>query len=229
MKKIVVITGASKGLGLALTNQFVKNDWIVLGCANSQESIDSLNERFGKPHHFERINVAELNDMLQWSKSIRENHGIPDLIINNAGVINDRLAAWDITPEVFQHNIDVNLSGTFHVAKAFVPMLIEKGTACLINMSSGWGRSVSTGLAPYCASKYAVEGFTKTLALDLPQGISTYPLDPGGGINTDMLRSCLPDEHNEYPSPEEWAPIAYEFITKGIHQYSTGDSVTVPI
>lgn len=228
-KKSVVITGTSKGLGLALSRCFAANGWVVFGCCNSVKNVNSLNEEFGDTHSFSRVDVSNVDEVREWSEIINSKYGIPNLVINNAGIINTRAPAWDISSGEFGRNVSVNLIGTFVMTKVFVPLLLEEKAGCIVNVSSGWGRSASQGLAPYCATKFAVEGFTKSLALDLPPYISAYPLDPGGGINTDMLKSCLPDEYQDYPTPEQWAPLAFEFLTAGVFEYPSGTSVTVPI
>ena len=81
-------------------------------------------------------------------------------------------------------------------------------------------------MAPYCASKYAIEGLTLALAQELPNGLTAVPLNPGI-IDTEMLRSCFGAEAAEYPSPVEWARRAAPFIFK-IGRGDNGKSLTVP-
>ena len=95
-----------------------------------------------------------------------------------------------------------------------------------MNFSSGWGRSVSPEVAPYCATKYAIEGLTKALAAELPEGMAAVPLNPGV-IDTDMLRSCFGKEAAAYPSPEEWADAAVPFLLR-LGPKDNGKSLTAP-
>ncbi|KAL3627809.1 hypothetical protein CASFOL_028224 [Castilleja foliolosa] len=78
-------------------------------------------------------------------------------------------------------------------------------------MSSGWGRSAAAQVAPYCASKWAVEGLAKAVAKELPAGISCVALNPGV-INTEMLQSCFGSSADLYPTPDIWAPRAANLI-----------------
>jgi NAD(P)-dependent dehydrogenase (short-subunit alcohol dehydrogenase family) len=83
----------------------------------------------------------------------------------------------------------------------------------IVNFSSGWGRSTDAEVAPYCATKWAVEGLTQALAQELPKGLAAIPLNPGI-IDTDMLRSCFGGSASSYPSPQEWAKRAVPFLLK---------------
>ena len=80
----------------------------------------------------------------------------------------------------------------------------------IVNFSSGWGRSTSPEVAPYCATKYAIEGLTLALAQELPEGMCAVPLNPGI-INTDMLQTAFGEGASAYPTPEKWAEKAVPF------------------
>ena len=80
-----------------------------------------------------------------------------------------------------------------------------------MNLSSGWGRSTSPEVSTYCASKWAVEGLTRSLASELPPGVAAVAVNPGV-IDTDMLRSCMGDVAGTYPGPEEWARSAVPYF-----------------
>jgi NAD(P)-dependent dehydrogenase (short-subunit alcohol dehydrogenase family) len=104
--------------------------------------------------------------------------------------------------------------------------MVERSTGVIVNLSSGWGRSASADVAPYCASKWAIEGLTRALADDLPSGMAAVPLNPGV-INTEMLQSCFGSAADSYPSPGEWAERAVPFIL-GITADDNGHPLTVP-
>jgi NAD(P)-dependent dehydrogenase (short-subunit alcohol dehydrogenase family) len=96
----------------------------------------------------------------------------------------------------------------------------------VVNLSSGWGRGVSPGVAPYCASKWAIEGLTKALAQELPAGMAAVPLNPGV-IDTDMLRLCWPEGASNHPKAEAWAKVAAPFILR-LGATDNGASLSVP-
>jgi NAD(P)-dependent dehydrogenase (short-subunit alcohol dehydrogenase family) len=117
--------------------------------------------------------------------------------------------------------LDVNVRGVFHVIKAFAPAMVARASGVIVNLSSGWGRSTSPGVAPYCATKYAIEGLTLALAQDLPRGMAAVPLNPGI-IDTDMLRQAWGDGASNFPNPEQWAkkgrPVPLEPRPQGQRQ-----------
>ena len=91
--------------------------------------------------------------------------------------------------------------------------MIKRGSGVIVNLSSGWGRSTDAEVAPYCATKWAIEGLTQALAQELPPGVAAIALNPGV-IDTDMLRSCFGGSASSYPSPQQWAKRAVPFLLK---------------
>lgn len=106
------------------------------------------------------------------------------------------------------------------------PAMVSAGTGVIANLSSGWGRSTSPGMAPYCASKWAIEGLTSALAQDLPVGIAAVAVNPGI-VATDMLRKCWPDTADSFPTPEQWATTAAPFLLE-LTAADNGRAVTAP-
>jgi NAD(P)-dependent dehydrogenase (short-subunit alcohol dehydrogenase family) len=148
------------------------------------------------------------------------------LLINNAAVINQTRPLWEVEPHDFERTIDINIKGVYYCIRHYVPAMIQRGKGVIVNLSSGWGRSVSPEVAPYCASKFAVEGLTRALADELPYGMAAVPLNPGV-INTDMLQSCWGESAHTYPGPEEWAQRAGPFMLC-LGPDHNGQSLTVP-
>src|SRR5213079_958683 len=138
-------------------------------------------------------------------------HAPPDLLINNAGVINKNARLWEVSAREFSEVIDVNLKGTANVIRHFVPSMVKRRTGVIVNLSSGWGRSTDAEVAPYCASKWAIEGMTQALAQELPTGMAAVPLNPGI-INTEMLRSAFGGSASAYPSARDWAKRSVPFL-----------------
>ena len=120
----------------------------------------------------------------------------------------------------------VNVVGVHHVIRAFAPAMIEAGTGVIVNLSSGWGRSVSANVAPYCASKWAIEGLTRALAEELPDGLAAVPLNPGI-IDTDMLRTTWGDGAGGFEGAREWARRAAPYVL-GLGAADNGRPATVP-
>jgi len=160
-----------------------------------------------------------------WSERVLGAMGAPDILINNAGLINAPAPLWKVPHDEIGKVVSVNIVGVINVVRAFAPAMIERRKGVIVNLSSGWGRSVSPGVAPYCATKWAIEGLTKALALELPQGMAAIPLNPGV-IDTDMLRTCFADSASSYPKADEWAKKAGPFIL-GLGPKENGQSLSV--
>ena len=120
----------------------------------------------------------------------------------------------------------VNVNGVANIIRHFVPAMIARGRGVIVNFSSGWGRSTSPEVAPYCASKWAIEGLTHALSQELPAGVAAVALNPGI-IDTKMLRSCFGGEASGYPRPDEWVKQAGPFIL-GLTSKDNGRSLDVP-
>jgi NAD(P)-dependent dehydrogenase (short-subunit alcohol dehydrogenase family) len=208
--KLIVITGVSRGLGRAMTAGFIARGHVVAGCAREGKAIKALAAEHKSPHSFTVVDVVSDAQVATWAEAVLA-AGPPDLLINNAGVINGNQVLWEVAAYEFDRVIDVNLKGTANVIRHFVPAMVARRKGVIVNFSSGWGRSTSPEVAPYCATKWGVEGLTQALAEELPRGMAAVPLNPGI-IDTDMLRSTFGGSAGSYPDAEEWAKIAVPFI-----------------
>ena len=224
--KVIVITGVTRGLGRALALRFEEMGHTVLGCGRDHEQIGELVRAFGHPHDFAAVDVASDWQVKAWAQRLLKAHGAPDLLLNNAALINRNAPLWQVPVEEFDAVIDVNIKGVANALRHFVPAMIQRGRGVIVNFSSGWGRSTSPQVAPYCASKYAIEGLTLALAQELPDGMAAIPLNPGI-IDTEMLRSCFGDEAGQYPSATEWAKRAAPFLLN-LGPADNGKSLSVP-
>ncbi len=207
----ILITGATRGLGRALAEEFIRGGHTVFGCGRNGEAIFDLRMAYPEPHDFSVVDVALDNKVALWAAKVLEHDAAPDLLINNAGVINQNANLWEISDRDFTKVIDVNVRGVANVIRHFVPAMVARKKGVIVNFSSGWGRSTSPEVAPYCASKFAIEGLTQALAQELPDGMAAVALNPGV-IDTDMLRTCWADGAGSYPKAEAWAKAAAPFL-----------------
>ncbi len=222
----VVITGVSRGIGRAMAVRFAANGCTVCGCARSETALMELRQQLGQPHRFDTVDVASDSAVRAWAEGILESYGPPDFLINNAALVNSNAPLWDVSVDQFDQLTAVNINGTANTIRHFVPGMVDRLTGVIVNFSSGWGRSVSPDVAPYCATKWAIEGLTRALAEDLPAGMAAVPLNPGV-INTEMLQSCFGSAADSYPLPGEWADQAVPYIL-GITVEDNGQPLTVP-
>jgi NAD(P)-dependent dehydrogenase (short-subunit alcohol dehydrogenase family) len=210
---LVVLTGATRGLGRAMAAELKERGWTVVGCGCGEKTVATAKGDFPDPHRLDVVDVVSDSAVESWAARILEEFGPPKLLLNNAGIINRNAALWDVGASEFDRVIDVNIKGVANVIRHFVPAMIENGSGVIVNFSSGWGRSTSPEVAPYCATKWAIEGLTQALAQEFPAGMAAIPLNPGV-INTEMLQSCLGGAASGYPTAEQWAETAVPMILK---------------
>jgi NAD(P)-dependent dehydrogenase (short-subunit alcohol dehydrogenase family) len=221
----IVLTGASRGLGRALVEGFLARGHQVWGCARSAAAVAELAARHGPPHGFAVVDVTDEPAVRAWATRFLTTHEAPDLLINNAALINRSAPLWEVPAADFDRVVDVNLKGVANVIRHFVPAMVARRRGVIVNLSSGWGRSTEAEVAPYCATKWAIEGLTQALAQELPAGMAAVPLNPGI-IDTDMLRSCFGGAAESYPSPAVWAERAVPFLL-GLGPAANGKPLTV--
>jgi len=229
-KKLIIISGVSRGLGRAMALGFHELGHIVVGCARSESSLSTLVKETGCPENYTVVDVTEFEQVNSWVEAVLSKFGPPDILINNAALVNENAPLWEVPQEEFSSVIDVNIKGVYNLIANFVPAMVKSHTSkkqsgVIVNFSSGWGRSVSPDVAPYCATKWAIEGMTKALAEDLPKGMCAVPLNPGI-IDTDMLRSSFGSSASDYPTPDEWAEKAVPMILK-LSAKDNGKSLSV--
>jgi NAD(P)-dependent dehydrogenase (short-subunit alcohol dehydrogenase family) len=222
----ILITGVGRGLGLAMAEKMIELGHTIVGCSRQKGHVEAVAKRFGAPHRFDAVDVADEAAVGRWAKSVLADGGPPDLLLNNAAVVNGNAPLWKVPAQEFSKIIDVNIKGIYNVLLHFLPAMVERKRGVIVNFSSGWGRSTSPEVAPYCATKYAVEGLTLALAQELPVGMCAVPLNPGI-INTDMLQSCFGEEAETYPTPDKWAKKAVPFLLN-LGPKDNGKSLTAP-
>ena len=193
--------------------------------ARNKDAVAELAKRFGAPHRFMSVDVAHEDQVERWAGDVLGTVGTPDILINNAALMNRPAPLWEIPPTEFASLMDVNVTGVYYVLRHFLPAMVKRGTGVIVNFSSGWGRSTSPEVAPYCTTKWAVEGMTRALAQELPDGMAAVPLNPGV-INTDMLQVAWGADANSYPTPEKWAKRAVPLIL-GITAKNNGEAMAV--
>ena len=223
--KFILITGVSRGLGRAMTAEFIRKGHWVAGCSRNREAMAELAQAYGPASRFDVVDVADDAAVAAWANDVLAAQGPPDLLLNNAALINHNAVLWDVPAAEFDAVIDVNIKGVANVIRHFVPAMVQRGKGVIVNFSSGWGRETDPEVAPYCATKWAMEGLTKALAQELPKGMAAIPMSPGI-IDTDMLRSCFGGDAGMYPTPEVWAKTAVPYLL-ALGPRDNGQSLTV--
>ena len=224
----IVITGATRGLGRAMARKFAALGHRVSGCGREARAIGVLGGEV-EGGHFSVVDVTDEEAVAAFAAEALARFGPPDLLLNNAALINRNAPLWEVPADEFGRVLDVNLAGVHRVLRHFLPPMIGAGRGVVVNFSSGWGRSTSPDVAPYCATKYGIEGLTAALAQDLERaapGLAAVALNPGI-IDTDMLRSCFGEGAAGFPDPAAWAETAVPFLLR-LGARDNGGALTAP-
>ncbi|MBN9414714.1 hypothetical protein ABS71_21400 [bacterium SCN 62-11] len=205
----ILISGNRRGLGAALTTYLSQQGHQVWGFSPSSDPPN-------------QVDVSNFESVQNWVESVVQHYGPPDLVIANAATVLSPAPLAQVDPEDFSRLIDVNVKGMFYLFRAVLPRM---SAGVLIGISSGYGRSTSPRMGPYCTSKWAVEGLVKTLASELPKTMAAVALDPGT-LQTDMLRQALGEGARFFPTPDQWVDRAAQMIL-GLGPQHNGQSLTV--
>lgn len=195
--KVGIVTGAARGIGLAVATAFAQEDAIVYGADNSDETLraamGALAEA-GLAAHAVTTDVSSESEVERLLGQVTERHQGLDVLANIAGVI--ALEPIETTTcEIWDWTLGVNLRGAFLCARAAVPIMKNARRGSIINMSSNAGINGWANDTAYCASKFAIEGFSRALALELRSfGIAVNTITPGTAIKTAMSEITYPDE-----------------------------------
>ena len=238
MKRIVLITGASRGIGRSIAKRFAKEGCsIVINCSKSADALMSLKEELEQAFHVPVLasvgNIGEFSYVEKLFHEIEDTFGGVDVVINNAGISHIGLLS-DMSPEEWHRIIDVNLSSVFYTSKLAIPHMLSQKKGKIINISSVWGNTGASCEVAYSASKGGMNSFTKALAKELaPSNIQVNAI-ACGCIDTEMNqcfskeeRQALIDEipAGRFGSPEEVAELAYTLATG--QEFLTGQIITL--
>lgn len=225
-ERTIVITGATRGLGRTMACHMARRGHRIVACGRSRTALEELAGELGPDHAVDAVDVTDREAVEAWAAAQVARFGAPDLVLNNAALINRKAPLWEVPASEFDLVIDVNIKGVTHVIRAFVPAMIARGSGLVVNFSSGWGQQTAPEVAPYCATKFAIEGLTGALAQELPPGLGAIALSPGI-IHTEMLDQAFGAEASSFPDPETWAQDAIPYIL-GLTPTQSGQSLRVP-
>jgi len=192
--KVVIITGASQGIGKTCAEALAKEGCSVVICARRKEALEKAVEEIkaeGTEVLGVQADVAKAEDIANLVAKTIEKFGCIDILVNNAGFFPIKMFE-EMSQEDWQRVIDINLTGTFLVTKAVYGHMADEGHGKIINITSAAGRLGGAGLVHYSAAKAGVIGFTRALAREAAQaGIQVNAMAPGI-IETDTAKSTFP-------------------------------------
>lgn len=186
--KVVVITGASRGIGAASARVFAKAGASVVLLARDAGQITDIKSEIGGQAMALPCDVADWGAVQTAVKAVQARFGRLDVLINNAGVIDPIARLADADPGLWGQAIDINLKGVFHGMRAAIPVMRAQGSGTIITISSGAAVNPIEGWSAYCASKAGALMLTRMAHLEeAAHGLRVLGLSPGT-VATDMQR-----------------------------------------
>lgn len=198
MKKIVLITGASRGIGKGIVEELSKNNEniIIANYNKSEKEAIGIKEKIGENIEIYKADVTNKIQVENMINYIINKYGRIDVLINNAGIAEIKMFN-DITEEDWNKMILTNLTSIFFTTKAVIENMIHNKSGCIINISSIWGIVGGSCEVHYSASKAGIIGMSKALAKELgPSNIRVNVIAPGS-IDTDMNKGFSKEEMDE--------------------------------
>ena len=197
-EKLVLVTGASRGIGQAIALTLGNAGATVIGTATSEKGTEAISKQFTEHKITGQgmiLNVTDDNNIAELMKTINEQYGAVDILINNAGITRDNILIR-MKQEEWDEIIDTNLASVFKMSKAVLRGMMKKRAGRIISITSVVGAMGNSGQTNYAAAKAGIMGFTKSLAREVgSRGITVNTVAPGF-IQTDMT-DTLPDEQKK--------------------------------
>ena len=211
-KKVIMITGASKGLGKALTMAFAKEGARLAICSRSEKDLEKVKyeaEGLGAEVLAIRADVSQPRDVERFVALTQEAYGQIDVLINNASVLgpSPMPLLLDYPQEDFAEVLRVNVVSAFLVSQRVIPVMLERNEGSIINVTSEAGHVGYAGWGAYGISKFAIEGLTQTWADELSDtNVRVNMVDPGE-MDTEMHQLAVPDCDYPLAKPEDIVDI----------------------
>ena len=235
--KTAIVTGGTRGIGFGIVKKYLENGANVAIAGSRQESVEKAIEKL--PEYKERVmgiwpNICSPEEVAAAFASVKEKFGSIDILANNAG-ISSRTSLYDYTVEEFSKIVDINLTAVFVCSQAGARIMKEQGGGVIINTSSMVGEYGQPSGCGYPATKFAVNGLTKSLARELAKDQIRVNAVAPGVTKTDMV-AALPEEmvariSAGIPLGRVGEPLdianAYLFLASDLASYVTGITLRV--
>ncbi len=228
--KVALITGGSRGIGLAIARAYLQEGAAVALCARDAAALAAAVESLRSLDDGARIlarpcDVTRPEEVEALIAAVEAVFSRLDVLVNNAAVLGPRVPIAEYPLEAWREVLEVNVTGVFLVTRAALPLMRRTGGGSIINLSSGVGRRGRARWGAYAVSKGAIEIFTQILAEELaPEGIRVNAVNPGP-TRTRMRAQAYPEEDPlSLPAPEEIVPI-FVYLASDESREITGQSL----
>ena len=206
--KVAIVTGGGSGIGLAIAEKFVANNILTIIVGRDEKKLAAAKEKLGQLCVGISSDLSNLSGIPTLVDQIIKEHGRIDILVNNAG-INMKKEFTEVSDEDFQKIILTNVTAVFALSREVVKNMLEKGSGSIINISSMASQYGIPKVIAYTASKSAVEGMTRAMAVELsPKGIRVNCIAPGF-IATDMSAKALNNDAERKQKVMGRTPMGY--------------------
>lgn len=206
--KVAIVTGGGSGLGLAIAGKFTENGITTIVVGRDEQKLNAAKDKLGELCIPLSCDLNDLSSIPALVKKIVDEHGQIDVLVNNAG-INMKKEFIEVTDEEFQRILLTNVTAVFALSREVVKFMLEKGKGSIINISSMASQYGIPKVIAYTASKSAIEGMTRAMAVDLsPKGIRVNCIAPGF-IATDMSAKALNNDPERKSKVMGRTPMGY--------------------
>jgi NAD(P)-dependent dehydrogenase (short-subunit alcohol dehydrogenase family) len=189
-QKVAIVTGGGSGLGKAMAKKFASSGILTIIVGRQLEKLQSAKEELGENCHAMACDVSNLGSVPVFVEEVVQKFGRIDILVNNAG-INQKKEFTEVTDEEFKNVITTNLTSVFVMSREVVKQMLKQGSGCIINISSMAAQYGLPKVIAYSASKTAIDGITRAMAVELsPKGIRVNAIAPGF-IYSDMTAKAL--------------------------------------
>lgn len=222
--KIVVLTGASSGIGYSLLNYFIKEGARVYGSSRNERELTAESKQ---ECNFELLDLADELNVEKYVKTILQKENRVDILINNAGVAHNLALVEEINSEMLNSVVRDNLLPTFNMMKYIIPIMKKNNSGTIINISSRAGRRAVPKLSAYTAAKFAVRGLTESVAKEVQDtGIKCISISPAG-VNTGMRAMVFGQEDAENQQDTSRINEVISRILSGSLDVSNGSDIVI--
>ena len=222
--KVVVLTGASSGIGYSLLKYFISEGAIVYASSRNEREIT---EKDKQECHFELLDLSDEVNVEKYTKVVLQKENRVDILINNAGVAHNLALIEEMNLEMFNSIIKDNVMPTFNMIKYIMPIMKKNNSGTVINISSRAGRRAVPKLSAYTAAKFAVRGLTESVAKEVQEtGIKCVTISPAG-VNTGMRAMVFGKEDAENQQDTSRITEIISEILLGKLQVSNGSDIVI--
>ncbi|WP_144207040.1 3-oxoacyl-ACP reductase FabG [Shewanella donghaensis] len=232
--KIALVTGASRGIGRAISETLVEAGATVIGTATSEKGAAAIQDYLGENGFGLVLNVTDTESVAQLFAQIKEKAGDVDILVNNAGITRDNLL-MRMKDDEWQDILDTNLTSLFRLSKPVMRSMMKKRSGRIINIGSVVGTMGNAGQVNYSAAKAGLIGFTKSLAREVASRHITVNAIAPGFIQTDMTDELNEEQQQAIMSQVPMARLgqaqeianAVLFLASDSAAYITGETLHV--